>query len=57
MEHPAVGHVRELYEARTRHDVDAIHSILDENVVWHEPELEAEHTDRPDADREFWEQA
>jgi ketosteroid isomerase-like protein len=43
-EHPSVGLIRELYEARARNDVAAIRSILDENVVWHEPELEAEHT-------------
>jgi ketosteroid isomerase-like protein len=43
-EHPSVGLIRELYEARARNDVAAIRSILDENVVWHEPEWEAEHT-------------
>ena len=36
--------IRELYEARARNDIAAIRSILDENVVWYEPELEAEHT-------------
>jgi ketosteroid isomerase-like protein len=43
-EHPNVGLIRELYEARARNDTAAIRSILDENVVWHEPELETEHT-------------
>ena len=36
--------IRELYEARARNDIAAIRSVLDENVVWHEPELETEHT-------------
>jgi ketosteroid isomerase-like protein len=43
-EHPNVGLIPELYEARARNDTAAIRSILDENVVWHEPELETEHT-------------
>lgn len=36
--------VRELYEARTRDDSDAIRSILADDVVWHEPDLGTEHT-------------
>ena len=36
--------IRELYEARARNDIAAIRSVLDENVVWHQPELETEHT-------------
>src|SRR3712207_7832014 len=36
--------IRELYEARARNDVGAIRSILDEDVIWREPESEAEHT-------------
>jgi ketosteroid isomerase-like protein len=36
--------VRELYEARARHDFEAIRSILADEVVWHEPDLGTEHT-------------
>ena len=43
MEHPNARLIRELYEARN--DASAIRSLLHDNVLWHEPELESEHMD------------
>lgn len=44
MESENAGLVRELYEARARDDLDAIRSILADEVVWREPDVGAEHT-------------
>lgn len=43
MEHPNTGLIRRLYEARNRGDLDAVRSLLAEDVVWHEPEVGGEH--------------
>ena len=36
--------IRKLYEARNRGDLDGVREVLSEVVVWHEPELDTEHT-------------
>ena len=44
MEHPNAALIRKLYEARDRHNEDAIRSLLSEGVIWHEPDVGGEHT-------------
>lgn len=36
--------IRNLYEARNRGDLESVRSALAEGVVWHEPEVDSEHT-------------
>lgn len=39
-----VSLVRDFYEARAAHDLEAVRSLLSEDVVWHEPDVGSEHT-------------
>lgn len=42
--------IRSLYEARERGDLEAVRSMLADDVVWSEPDL-----DNPASDEAFWE--
>lgn len=44
MDHTNEQLVRELYDARDRGDLEAVRSLLAEDVVWHEPDLDNPHT-------------
>lgn len=44
MDHPNAALIRNLYEARDRDDEGAVRSVLSEDVIWHEPDVGAEHT-------------
>ena len=44
MEEPNAGLVRRLYEARDRRDLEAVRSMLADDVLWHEPDVGGEHT-------------
>lgn len=43
-DHPNVGLVRAFYDTRSRGDLDAVRKMLDEDVLWREPEVGNEHT-------------
>ena len=36
--------VRKLYEARGRDDLETVRSVLADDIVWHEPDLDNPHT-------------
>ena len=44
MEHSNAALVRHLYNARARNDLDAVRSMLPAEIVWHEPDVDSEHT-------------
>ena len=44
MERPNVELIRDLYEARARGDLEAVRPVLAEDVLWHEPKVNSEHT-------------
>ena len=44
MEHPLAALVRQLYDARARHDEATIRALLAPDVVWHEPPGAAAYT-------------
>ncbi len=44
MEHSNAALVRHLYDARARNDLDAVRSMLPTEIVWHEPDVDPEHT-------------
>jgi hypothetical protein len=44
MEHSNAALVRHLYDARARNDLDAVRSMLPAEIVWHEPDVDSEHT-------------
>ena len=44
MEHPDADLIRGCYDARARGDVEAVRSMLANDVLWREPELGGEHT-------------
>ena len=44
MSHDDSQVIRGLYEARRGGDLESVRAVLDENVIWHEPDLNNPHT-------------